>query len=383
MSMERKTIAREDVHNREKQLAKRLLKLSRDTCVSEANKRAIHEYLQYRELQGDTCATRYLRVWQLRELSVHFGKDFKEVTKEDVQELVLKFKERYSPKTVCDWNVILRAFFAWLHQCKRGQYPLQVEGLVTSMSRRSTRSRYGVGDILSRTEVQRISDAAKTIRDRAMPLVLYESGARISELLSMRISNVVPDSENNCCWITIYGKTGERTIPLYWSKVALLRWLEVHPYRNEGNAPVWIGQRDDAQEQLSYASAKKSLQHNAQRAGIAKPINPHAFRHSRATECASNGWNESDLKLFFGWSDVSNMPATYIHRSSKSVLRKVMEENNIQFAEVKQTPKAVLCTSCGAANPHDAFVCQHCNTVIATLQFQLQDKAEEELKKWV
>ncbi len=69
---------------------------------------------------------------------------------------------------------------------------------------------------------------------------------------------------------------------------------------------------------MQYRTITKQLNKTAGRTGIDKPMNPHHFRHSRATYLASR-FTESQLCEWFGWVQGSDRPQDYVHMSGRDI----------------------------------------------------------------
>ena len=129
---------------------------------------------------------------------------------------------------------------------------------------------------------------------------------------------------------------------------------------------------------MSYAAARKLLQVAAKKAGITKPINPHNFRHSRATSLCSLGISGNILNEYFGWTQASRSVSTYLHLSGKQVDDTLLNKAYGMTTEESNTqPKMfpIKCFSCGELNSHDATRCKKCNTLIGNLS---NDDLEEQ-----
>ncbi|MDI6799059.1 MAG: tyrosine-type recombinase/integrase, partial [Candidatus Aenigmarchaeota archaeon] len=103
-------------------------------------------------------------------------------------------------------------------------------------------------------------------------------------------------------------------IPYLFSSVPhLSNWLEHHPLKDNPDAPLWVsvGTRN-SHKQLLYYGLYQRLRRIAKRAGIKKKVNPHAFRHARATFLA-NHLTEAQMKEYFGWVQNSKMASIYVH----------------------------------------------------------------------
>ena len=81
-----------------------------------------------------------------------------------------------------------------------------------------------------------------------------------------------------------------------------MRWLSVHPSRNDPEAPLWVsldtGHRGN---QLSYRYFRETIAKTAARAGLQKDVWPYLFRHSQLTSMADK-LTDSKLTLFAGWT---------------------------------------------------------------------------------
>ncbi len=81
------------------------------------------------------------------------------------------------------------------------------------------------------------------------------------------------------------------------------------------------------------------LEEAKERVGLEKPVNPHHFRHSRATFLASK-FTESQMCEWFGWVQGSDRPATYVHMSGRDVDGTYKELHDID--EKKEPRKSEL-----------------------------------------
>jgi integrase len=118
------------------------------------------------------------------------------------------------------------------------------------------------------------------------------------------------------CIFFVQGKTGGRRIRLISSEPYIVDWLNKHPDKNNPNAFLWV--ENHCTDMLEYAALSKALRVAARKAQVQKKVNPHNFRHSRATYLAGR-FTEQQLKVFFGWTRASDMAAVYVHLSGKDV----------------------------------------------------------------
>lgn len=163
--------------------------------------------------------------------------------------------------------------------------------------------------VLTVNEVERLLEAIDFntplgLRDRAMLELLYSAGLRVSELIDVRIMNLLA----NRGWIRIFGKgSKERVVPL-GSHAA--KWVE--KYMNEAR-PVLVkkGGKTDIiflnhrGGPISRKGVWKIVRQSAEMAGIKNPISPHTLRHSFATHLLEGGANLRAVQEMLGHADIS------------------------------------------------------------------------------
>ena len=69
---------------------------------------------------------------------------------------------------------------------------------------------------------------------------------------------------------------------------------------------------------LTYNGARGILIRLASRAGIKKRVNPHGFRHARATNLADH-LTEAQMNEYLGWVQSPKMTSIYVHLSGRDV----------------------------------------------------------------
>ncbi len=109
----------------------------------------------------------------------------------------------------------------------------------------------------------------------------------------------------------------------------------------------------------------KVIQKNA---GVTTRVNPHAFRHARATDRAREGFTEMELRIMFGWSKTSSMPAVYIHLSGADVKKKILQKAGMVEAPVPAGERPldpVVCPRCGLLNQKGFYTCARCNSPLS------------------
>jgi len=162
-------------------------------------------------------------------------------------------------------------------------------------------------------------------RPRALLPVLYETACRKGEILGARIRDVSIDSEFST--IRVFGKTGQRTLPLVRSVPALEAWLDVHPDPRP-RSPLFATVVNGEVRRMDERTPNKLMKEIGERVGI-RHITPHMLRHTRLTELAAAGVGEYVLKSFAGWTQNSDMAARYVHFSGRTHIPAILRLEGI------------------------------------------------------
>jgi len=294
----------------------------------------------------------------LRNLSAIIGKPFTEATKEDLKRAVARIeKSNYSEWTKHDYKVSIKKFWKWLKQTE-DFYPEEVRWIKTTIRR--VKEKFPE-ELLTPEEVKKMIESADNIRDKSLISVLYESGCRVGELLAMRMKDV--SFEGPACSIRLTGKTGTRRVLLVTSTPYLANWISHSPLRKDPNAFVWIsiGTKNHC-KRLKYESVRYLLKGAAEKAGINKKVNPHNFRHSRATFLA-NKLTEAQMCAYLGWVQGSDMPRVYVHLSGRDVDNAILEMHGLKKPDESEKQKErsnKRCEICGQVNEFEAKICRRC-----------------------
>ena len=143
---------------------------------------------------------------------------------------------------------------------------------------------------------------AKGYRDHAMLELLYATGIRVSELISLDLK----DLNLSAGFIRCASRGKERIIPLYPAAVrALSDYIEhVRPQMIEhpDEQALFVNMSG---ERMSRQGFWKLIKSYARKAGITSEITPHTIRHSFAAHLVENGADLHAVQEMMGHSDIS------------------------------------------------------------------------------
>lgn len=165
-------------------------------------------------------------------------------------------------------------------------------------------------DFLSRQEVEALLEAPDPgswsgQRDAVLLAVLYNSGARVSELVGLRVADLLLDRASA---LHLHGKgRKERVVPLWKSTATKLRvWLrridhspEAPVFPNRAGKPLT---RSGIEQRLRVAVAKASARCPSL---AARRISPHTLRHTTAMHLLQSGVDITVIALWLGHKDTA------------------------------------------------------------------------------
>jgi len=282
-----------------------------------------------------------------------------DLEEEDLIRYVAGIADEYADSTMQRVKVAIKNGLNLLYGDGEDPYP-PVKWMNTS---HNSKGRKDPDELLTRDDIKAIIEACDHPRDRALIACLYESGARRGEFLGLNIRNVEIDDRGAVIRLNPEGdnKTGTRRIRLIQSAVYLQNWIENHPNSQDRDAPLWISLDQSRHgERLSEPGIRFLVKKLGRRADLDKHVHPHLFRHSRATELASKGYSESEMRIMLGWADGSDMPSRYIHMSGEDVEEKMLKMHGLLDEDEESTEDPLEpweCNRCGRENAPDSPFC--------------------------
>ena len=286
-----------------------------------------------------------------------------------------------SEDTKRDYWLRFCKFYGWAHERYGEGWDKQAYALLAGKKKtryKVDKNRIERKGILSPEEVLQLVHAEDELCYKVFFAVLYESGTRSGEALSLRIRDVTKEQNGTYTLNLRKSKTIKRPVPLIQFSTKYLRqWLQRHPDKNNKDAPLFVNVLGTG---LNNEGANKHLRDLLKKVGIKREkISLHSFRHSRATELAGI-MNEFQMCRFFGWSMGSAMPATYIREQAIDVRGALMAGYGLQKQERTKEVVGVACLQCEHRNPSEAQHCDNCNLPLDPKHLQEMRRGAQELQ---
>jgi integrase/recombinase XerD len=204
----------------------------------------------------------------------------------------------------------VRSFLKFLAREGRARHDL-ARALPVPSRRRS------LPEVLSQAEAARLCasgavGSSAPRRDRAILELFYACGTRVSELGSLRLSDVHLDA----CYLRCFGKgSKERIVPMGAAAVEALRaWIDGERAATAGASErLFVGRRGTP---LNRATLWRIVKAAAARAGLTRRVYPHALRHSFATHLVEGGADLRYVQEMLGHASIATTQVyTHVDRS--------------------------------------------------------------------
>jgi integrase/recombinase XerD len=252
------------------------------------------------------------------------GSRWEKVNRMLIQDFILDLKQRkYAETTVARKVAAIRSFFAFL----------AAEGILTNNPTEGLASPR-VGKMLPKAitpnEVDELLEqpckraTPEARRDRAMLELLYATGMRVTELVSLDLANVSVDEKNPFVRCTGKGAK-ERVIPIHEQAAeAVTEYVtEARPLvvRNKNEKALFVNRRG---ERLTRQGFWLILKGYAKAANLRDNVTPHTLRHSFATHMLRGGMPLRVVQEMLGHANISTTQV-YTHLATEHV-REVYEK---------------------------------------------------------
>lgn len=227
--------------------------------------------------------------------------DVKKITSTNLNSYILYLeKNKFSAATISRNIASLKAFYHYM--CKEG---MVAEDVAESLHAPKIEKK--IPEVLSTDEVVRLLEqpsgtSPKEIRDKAMLELLYATGIRVTELITLKVSDV----NLQMGYIMCRDSGKERIIPFgNAAKSALLRYLEGTRQAMIADAESEYLFTNCSGQSMSRQGFWKLIKYYARKAGIVSDITPHTLRHSFAAHLVENGADLRSVQEMLGHSDIS------------------------------------------------------------------------------
>jgi site-specific recombinase XerD len=238
------------------------------------------------DLQVRNYAERTQRIYIARvaEMAQHFGRSPEGLGHEEIRDYL-----RY----LVAERAVSRSAFVQTTAALRFLYRTTLDrpGMIPHLPYPRQKRRHPI--VLSRGEVARLLKAMGNVKHRAVAMVQYGSGLRISEALGLELSDI--DSERMV--ITVRRGKGDVDRQAILSAVLL---DTLRQYWRTYEPAVWLFEGRDRTKPLGASTVQRAIKAARVRAGIQKRATSHSLRHSFATHLLESGTDLRTIQVLLG-----------------------------------------------------------------------------------
>lgn len=258
--------------------------------------------LRARQASQNTLASYERDIVQFSNYFEKQGKKIFDLTKEDMQEYINHLMaDGKSNSTISRSTASIKAFYRYLVNKKLAETNIAENVEAPKVSRKEPL-------ILTKSEIEKLLEQPnlselKGQRDKTMLEILYATGIRVTELISLRVEDV--NLTNG--YIRVKKKNTERHIPLGNLALKCLKEYmnKVRPLliRTEEEKTLFINTNGQKMTRQGYW---KILKQYKEQAKIDKDITPHTIRHSFAVHMLEDGVELKTVQELLGHTDVAS-----------------------------------------------------------------------------
>ena len=170
-------------------------------------------------------------------------------------------------------------------------------------------------EILNREEIKRLLAVTKNIKHKAMLMVTYSAGLRVSETAALKLADI--DSERMTIRVDQGKGKKDRYTILAESTLEFLRgyWRMYEPSH-------WLFEGQDPARHLNVSSLQRAFYASKEKAHIKRPVTVHSLRHSFATHLLEQGTDIHIVQRLLGHSSIKTT-TIYLHLKKESLTKVV------------------------------------------------------------
>lgn len=294
-------------------LVKELYKDKENVENDKSNFDLIEEFIDAKRVEG--CSERTLKEYKISAVKLvnHYqNKTLRKITTDDIRNFLMDYQgiNNCSNTTIDNHRRNLSSFFAWL---EAEDYILKSPMLRIH----KIKTKKVVKKIISDEDIEILRDNCKDIRDLAIIDLLYSTGIRVGELVSLNKENV--DFENREC-IVIGKGNKERTV--YFDARTKLHLMNYLKSRKDDNPALFVS-LDKPFDRLNISGVEVRLRKLGRSLGLEK-VHPHKFRRTMATRAIDKGMPIEQVQQLLGHNQID----------TTMCYAKVMDEN-VKYAHRK------------------------------------------------
>jgi len=396
-------MAEEDIYGSKKKYEKFKANLNRFLSVDRHSRDGRRKYyckrpgnLNYFKLlfahfdSRDLSYIRRIRVTQsLKFICNSTEKDLRECERDDINLIMADMHTTYNSikakqTFIKDIKYIWKILFPEKDEKGRADetivpYPVRHLSCKIDKSREKLRT-----DKLTADEVQRILEyLSNEPRMQAYVAFAIESLARPQEILGRRIENVELYQNYAKIYLTEHGKEGVVLLQCIDSFPYLVKWLDVHPLKNDKSAHLFINTGiTNKHKQMKPKNVNKILTQACKSLGINKPITCYSLKRNGVTLRRLRGDSDVEIQHAARWSSTKQLK-TYDLSNQDEAFKIALKKRGLIGDELvsKTTFETKECPFCKEMVGFSESICPKCKHIVSRDAILKELQKDEEITK--
>lgn len=379
------------IHNKKDRIKSRLQKVKHSENLSESDKdyfQEVHKWLK-KGSRSDSRVERYLS--SLHSILRYHDFNFQPLTQEKFDDILFSIENsdykihgqgEYSPATKAEYRKLMKRLCE-KEECldilpKDNQGKIDFKTHVSKSEMKKTRPDQLPSVEDSKKIAQKIEEQSSegtVLRNLSLFYVLYESGARIGEVLEIRKRDVeILDEKSIKIYITGNKDSDDRENLFVVSAPILKRYFQNHPEPDNPDAYLFCNIRQDQGRQMQYKAAKKILNRAGKAADVDAKFNPHVFRKKRISFMKVYlNMNEALIDKKVGHVPGSDTTRIYTRIDDQEMIDQYKQAYGLKDEDKPNPEKVHLwpqrCAGCGKLQSGHRDMCYSCGKVVDKAAF--------------
>jgi len=352
--------------------------MQQDIINKSESAQAITDFMFIKKSNGLTPKTLNHYEASLRVFEEWRTKPLDELSQMDMAQYVQKLRETpLRPKSVELRMHPVKSFLRWMLTGNiKGSAPPCCVGLEI---KKETRQKPHT--LINSKLLQYILSEVNRFDQKVYFTLLYDTGARRSEILDLRMGDIGRDEHG--MYVELNGKTGYRKNYLHESIGLVSHYVNSLP-----DDPKWHlfnkVRENTGNERLSYGTVDKWMYRIREKLVEKKILSAsdrlsfHSFRHTKARNLKRLKWSNDEINVWMGWAKNSNMATHYGQAREEDVVHRFLEDTGRKVVEEEET--SCKCPVCLEVNGSTAKFCSSCANALRPEFAHDRNKVEDNQK---
>jgi len=352
-------------------------------CKNEENLKYFIK-LSLRFESKDTSYSRRMRLFRTLMMIVYNTElDLKELDRDDIDRIVaFSHTVNKSPKSKGDFIKDIK--FIWKNILpetdERGRIdetivPYPVRHLSPKIDRSQQRIKK---DRLTVDEFRKIiAYFSDDVRIQAYLMIATDSVARPQEILYRRMRDIQLHDNYAIITISDHGKEGTGMMACIDSYPYLLKWLDVHPQKDDPDAFIFINTDRNVGKQLTPFNINQRLKGACRNLGINKPITPYSFKRNGITFRRLRGDSDMEIQHAARWTSTKQLKTYDMSTQHDALQAQLIKRGLIELDDgtfKNSMPENKKCPYCSTVNPFTALTCSTCTRILDKSKIKVSDE---------